>query len=170
MFYIDYLSFLVDGNKCIFVKKIKLESKLCKMLRSYNTTNKFQFGIAANKNNSIINNMTYQDAITLNKVENEINNLVSRIESLQSGNINTINLDLIIQKRLSSVIKNILTQYEIRSLDKQKWCGIRKYTIIKLDKIIPRIITKPIRNNSTPLEHIVSNAINIPNMNRKKNK
>lgn len=133
------------------------------MLRRYDefAIKKFKFGYVLNNSNKITN----QDARILNQIEMEINNLVSKNKSLGSGFIDTTYYQLVINCHLSLQIKNILNQYDIGYYTRAKWCGIRKYTLITFDKIIPRIISIPPRNNSTPIEHILSNAIDIRNPN-----
>jgi hypothetical protein len=138
------------------------------MLRSYNLTSsrQFQFGYTTNNttnttNTTITTNITNQDARILNQIETEINNLVSRNKSLGQGFLDTTHYTLVIDRKLSLIVKNILNQYDIGHFERKKWCGIRKYTIITFDKILPRIISNPNRNFLTPLEQMVSNAINI---------
>ena len=137
------------------------------MLRSYNSTSKkqFQFGYTtSNSSKSVVSTkINNQDARILNQIETEINNLVSRVKLLgiRNGFIDTTHYNLVINRRISLIVKSILNQYDIGHFERNKWCGIRKYTVIKFDKIIPRIISKPPRDVSTPLEQIVSNAINI---------
>jgi hypothetical protein len=127
------------------------------MLRSYSNGVKKHFTFGYSSNNSITN----QDSRILNHIETELNNLVSNIKLFLPNN--NLHLDLVINNHISLVVKNILIQYDIVYVELQKWCGLRKYTVIKFDKIIPRIIARPLRDNSTPLDQIVSNAINIPN-------
>jgi len=138
-------------------------------MRSYNAfaIKQFKFGYVYDNSNK----MTKQDARILNQIEMEINNLVFKNKSLRSGFIDTTYYKLVINCHLSLVVKNILNQYDIGFYTREKWCGIRKYTLITFDKIIPRIISIPPRNNSTPIEHIVSNAIDIrdPNTNLSSN-
>lgn len=137
------------------------------MLRSYNAASnkQFQFGYTTpnSSKSAISTKINNQDARILNQIETEINNLVSRVKSLGIGNgfIDTTNYNLVINRRISLIVKSILNQYDIGHFERNKWCGIRKYTVIKFDKIIPRIISKPPRDVSTPLEQIISNAINI---------
>jgi hypothetical protein len=131
------------------------------MLRSYNFASRkqFQFGYTTN--------ITNRDSRILNKIETEINNLVSRNQALGKGFIDTTHYTLVINRQLSLIVKNILNQYDIGHFERKKWCGIRKYTVITFDKILPRIISNPHRDCLTPLEQMVSNAINIqiPNTN-----
>lgn len=145
------------------------------MLRSYNTTSskQFQFGYTTSTSNTIntsntsntINSIKINnhDVRILNQIETEINNLVSRIKSLKIRNsvIDTTNYNFVINKQLSLIVKSILNQYDIGHFEHNKWCGIRKYTVITFDKIIPKIISKSHQDVSTPLDQIISNAINI---------
>jgi hypothetical protein len=135
------------------------------MLSSYNLTpsRQFQFGYTANNKSNITN----RDARILNQIETEINNLVSRNKSLGQGFLDTTYYTLVINRQLSLIVKNILNQYDIGHFERAKWCGLRKYTIITFDKILPRIISNVNSNLLTPLEQIISNAINIkiPNTN-----
>jgi hypothetical protein len=111
-----------------------------------------------------IRNLADRDARMLNKIETEINNLVSRIKTLQRAttHIDTTNLNLIVNNRLSLVIKNILNQYDIGHFERRKWCGLKRFTIITFNNIIPRIISiASHESHPVPLEHIVSNAIDI---------
>lgn len=157
------------------------------MLRSYNTTSRdsisssssrkrFTFNYIVN-DNSKTNKITRQDIRILNLIETEINNQIIRVLgqaqgqiqnqylSIGNGFIDTTNLHLVINRRLSLPVKNILNQYDIGHFEKSIWCGLRKSTRITFDKIIPRIISTSSRNNSMPLEHLISNAINISNSN-----
>jgi len=134
------------------------------MPRCYDTAftiKQFKFGYVLDNSNK----MSSGDARVLSQIEMEINNLVSRNKSLGQGFIDTAYYQLRINSHLSTVIKNILNQYEIGHYARCRWCGIRKYTLLTFDKIIPRIMSIPPRNNSTPIEHIVSNAITIRNSN-----
>lgn len=134
------------------------------MLRSYgsSTINYFQFGYAIHTAANS-NKLTAQDARLLNRIENEINNQISRMQTHREGYIDTTHLDLVINQHLSLIVKNILNQYDIGHFERKKWCGFRKYTIITFDKIIPRIISRPSRDRyfNTPIEQLVSNAVNI---------
>ena len=97
--------------------------------------------------------------------------MVSRNQSLGQGFIDTTHYNFVINRKLSLIVKNTLNQYDISHFERTKWCGLRKYTLITFDKLIPRIISNSYRDVSTPLEKIVSNAINIktPNANTKAN-
>ena len=129
------------------------------MLRSYNPVarKQFQFSYVDNKSTKS-SKITNQDVRILNQIEKEINNLVSRVYSLGHGYIDTTDFTLVINQKLSLLVKNILNQYDISHFERNKWCGIRKYTMIIFDKIIPRIIYEPLGDVSIPPEHIVSNV------------
>ena len=129
------------------------------MQSNYNafTIKQFKFGYILNNSNK----MTSQDARILNQIEIEINNLVSRNKSLSHGFIDNTYYQLVINCHLSEIVKNILNQYNVGYYTKAKWCGMRKSTLITFDKIISRIISIPSRYNFKPIEHIVSNAIDI---------
>lgn len=143
------------------------------MLRSYNTASRkqFQFGYSINNSSSnsapVLGNILYSSKITnqdvriLNKIEREINSLVSRNQSLGQEFIDTTHYNFLINLKLSLIVKNTLNQYDIGHFERTKWCGLRKYTLITFDKIIPRIISNSYRDVSPPLEKILSNAINI---------
>ena len=148
------------------------------MLRSYNSVSRKQFQFNYVDNNSTkssksskssnyakINN---RDVRILNQIEKEINNLVSRVHLLGHGYIDTTDFTLVINQKLSLIVKSILNQYDIGYFEQNKWCGIRKYTMITFDKIIPRIISRPPRDLAIPIDKILSNAINIkiPNINK----
>ena len=129
------------------------------MLRSYNSSSRkqFEFGYISNYSTKLPN----KDIKILNQIETEINNLVSRVQLLKLGYIDTTHLNLVINRRLSLIVKNILNHYDIGHFERAKWCGLRKYTVITFDKILPRIISNPPIDFSSPLEQLVSNAINI---------
>jgi hypothetical protein len=129
------------------------------MLRSYNlhSNKQFAFGCVVSDQSKIKN----QDTKILNRIETEINNLTSRLKLLQQGYLDTTHLNFVINRHLSQIVKKTLNQYDIGHFEKTKWCGLRKYTIITFDKIIPRIISKTPKDISKPLEQLVSNAINI---------
>jgi hypothetical protein len=91
-------------------------------------------------------------------------------EYVKNGDkINITSMDFILPARLSLISKSILNQYDISHFDRSYWCGIKKYTIIKLDKVISRIIASHqnrntgdrMYNSNKPLEHIISNSIDI---------
>lgn len=133
------------------------------MLRSYNSDAKKKFTFSCINDKSIKINRS--DSKILNQIETEINTLTARVQgqsqAMVYGFIDTTNLHLSVNRRLSMIVKNILNQYDIGHFEKSIWCGLRKSTLITFEKIIPRIISKPSRNNSTPLEHLISNAISI---------
>ena len=136
------------------------------MLRRYDsafTIKQFKFGYVFDNSNK----MSSHDTIVLNQIEMEINNLVSGNKSLRQGFIDTKDYQFVLNCHLTPIVENILNQYEIGHYSRRKWCGIRKYTLLSFDKIIPRILSIPSRNNATPIEHIVSNAITISNPNVK---
>ena len=97
------------------------------MLRTYNNPSKKHFEFSCMAINS--SKITNKDTKILKNIENEINNLVSRIKLLRPG-LDKPQLQLVINQHLSLIAKNILNQYDIDNIDKTKWCGIRKYTVI----------------------------------------
>jgi len=107
-----------------------------------------------------------RDLIFLEIVEKEINKLVSRIQTPrigENGYLETTNLTFEIYQKPSLIVKSILNQFEINYYERKKWCGLKRYTILVFDRIIPKLIYKYkySRDNSLPLEKIISNPIHI---------
>ena len=140
------------------------------MLRSYysytftNSRMPFQF-------NFIDCNLKNKEKNHLKTIEHAINVYISDYYASEysknnNRSINITNLDFILSARLTLKCKNILNQYDIGHFDKYKWCGITKYTIIKLDKVVGRILASHQNRNSDksynkPIEQIISNSIDI---------
>lgn len=129
------------------------------LLRSYHSSTPFCFSLSGS--------LKPADARVLNKIEIGINDMITKTRANYPNNINAYiditNLDMIITGRISLVVKNVLNQYDIGHFERSKWCRLRKYTCIKLDKLIPRVINNSDRVPSfaIPIEQIVSNAIDI---------
>jgi hypothetical protein len=127
------------------------------MLRSYHSSIPFSFPFT----NSSLNT---RDIRILSKIENDINNMTTKVHAIGISNIDTNNLVLIYPIKISLIVKSILNQYDIGYSEYSKWCGLRKITYIKIDKLIYRIINNSDRIqliNSKPIDYIVSNAIDI---------
>jgi len=126
-----------------------------------------------NNTNYTINIIKEKDKKALQNIEGAINRLMSEhyardyMPKHLRENIDTINMDFSLPYGISLIVKSILNQYDIAHFDKSVWCGLKKNTIVKLDKIIIRILAS--HNNLSqplPIQNIVSNSIDIiPNSN-----
>jgi len=144
---------------------------------TYSTTQKFRF-------NYIKNNIDKKDLYILDEIENIINRLYEidnthshtnththtnnnqNVGSIGSiGSIGSVCNKIKISGKISNILQNILKQYDVDIYFQKKYCGLKKYTVIKLDKIIAiynhKIFTTKIDNNV--IKPISSNPIKIPN-------
>ena len=114
---------------------------------TYSTTQKFRF-------NYIKNNIDKKDLYILDEIENIINN------NQNVGNVGNVCNKIKISGKISNILQNILKQYDVDIYFQKKYCGLKKYTVIKLDKIIDiynhKIFTSKI------VKPISSNPIKIP--------
>ena len=120
------------------------------------------------KFNYVSNTIREKDKKALQKIEVAINCLMSDhyardyMPKHLRESIDTRSMDFILPYGISLIVKSILNQYDIAHFDKHVWCGFRKQTIIKIDKIIARILAS--HNNlpqPPPIQNIVSNSIDI---------
>lgn len=140
---------------------------------TYSNTQKFRF-------NYIKNNIDKKDLYILDEIENIINKLCgidntnTNIHTQTQTNINqnvgnvsnvgSVYNKIKISGKISNILQNILKQYDVDIYFQKKYCGLKKYTVIKLDKIIDiynnKIFTMKIDNNV--VKPIYSNPIEIP--------
>ena len=122
---------------------------------TYSTTQKFRF-------NYIKNNIDKKDLYILDEIENIINN------NQNVGNVGNVCNKIKISGKISNILQNILKQYDVDIYFQKKYCGLKKYTVIKLDKIIDiynhNIFTSKIDNkmNNNVAKPISSKPIKIP--------
>jgi len=126
-------------------------------LTTHNTgydTQKFRF-------NYVKNNIDKKDWVILDKIENIINRLSKMDIIRQKQNQNQIQNQIFNVKifgKVSGIVQNILKQYDIDMDIKKKYCGLKKYTLIKLNKFINNY--RYIYNNE--IKPISSKPIDIP--------
>lgn len=127
------------------------------MLRSYHSSIPFTFAFGNR-------NIQTRDARILYKIEKEINNMTTKVRAIGINHTNANDLVLKVPGKLNLIIQSILNQYDIEHFEHSKWCGCRKITYLKIDKLIFRIINNSDRihvANPLPIDHIISNAIDI---------
>ncbi len=137
------------------------------MLRSYNSSTPFYFYFSFRNSN-----IQPRDARILTKIETDINNMTTKVRAIGITHVDINDLVFKYPGKQNLIVKCILNQYDIECIEYSKWCGLRKITHIKPDKLIYRIINNSDRIqlvNSKPINHIVSNAIDIQHESPKSN-
>jgi len=122
-------------------------------LTTHNTgydTQKFRF-------NYVKNNIDKKDWVILDKIENIINRL-SKMDIVRQNQYQNQIFNVKIFGKVSGIVQNILRQYDIDMDIKKKYCGLKKYTLIKLNRFINNYIY--ISNNE--IKPISSKPIDIP--------
>ena len=105
--------------------------------------------------NYVKNNIDKKDWDILDKIENIINKL-SKMDITKQNQNRIFNCK--ISGKVSGIVQNILKQYDIDIDIKKKYCGLKKYTLIKLNKFINNYTY--ISNNE--IKPISSKPIDIP--------
>lgn len=121
------------------------------------------------KFNYVNNTIKEQDKKALQNIEGAINRLMSDYYARDylpkhlREKVDISNMDFILPYGISLTVKSILNQYDIAHFNRRVWCGFRKNTVIKLDKIIARILASHnnLSRTSQPIQNIVSNCIDI---------
>jgi len=106
---------------------------------TYSNTQIFKF-------NYVKNNIDKKDLQILDEIENIINRLLKINNYYNQHQHQNHNKTIIykvsnkVSNKVSRIVQNILQQYDITIDIKKKYCGLKKYTLIKLDKFIANYI------------------------------